>query len=185
MDKYTFFDTNFFGDCNEDFDIAGEDYEKFLKTCFKYSSTFAFMVDGLNKKFIQANLPPELEKFRIPLDACVLDASKHYWFKLKKKEFADSIFCYRVCPELFPIVLNITDSIFKWIDGWGYKNPEDPAFFREDGSIFFNSTIHEGECYLYPRPDEDVSDILSIETWYKNVKTVIEDPITKEKYESD
>ena len=89
MDKYTFFDTNFFGDCNEDFDIAGEDYEKFLKTCYKYSSTFSFTVDGQNKKFIQANLPPELEKFRIPMDAGVLDVYKHYLCNLKENEIAE------------------------------------------------------------------------------------------------
>ena len=45
---------------------------------------------------------------------------------------------------------------------------EDLTFYRADGSIFFESTTHEGYCDLFPRDDEDVSELVSKEGWEKN-----------------
>ena len=73
---------------------------------------------------------------------------------------------YRVCDKLCDILLKTTNHIFSWLNGWGYENPEDPTFYREDGSLFFTSTIHEGECTLFVR-DEDVSEILANKLWIK------------------
>ena len=44
--------------------------------------------------------------------------------------------------------------------GQGHKNPEDPIFYRADGSKFFLSVIHEGELELYVNDSEDISAIL-------------------------
>ena len=80
---------------------------------------------------------------------------------------------YRVCDELCELLLEITDNIFSWLVGWGYSNPEDPTFYRTDGSMFFTSSIHEGEIVLLPRDDEDVDDIIAQEGWIEGVRTVI------------
>jgi hypothetical protein len=57
--------------------------------------------------------------------------------------------------------------MFAWT---GYIMPEDPTFYRPDGSIFFKSTTHEGELTLMPRGDEDVSNVLSSGRWIeKNI----------------
>ncbi|MBE6625537.1 MAG: hypothetical protein E7622_07885 [Ruminococcaceae bacterium] len=68
--------------------------------------------------------------------------------------------------------MKITDSIFKWIDGWGFKNPEDPCFYRDDGSAFFTSVIHEGVVKLTPRENEDVSKIISNPLWIPEIDDV-------------
>ena len=68
--------------------------------------------------------------------------------------------CYVVCDDLFNEMLEISDSLFKWIYGWGYTNPEDPTFYRDDDSVFFLSVIHDGECYLMPRVNEDVTAVV-------------------------
>lgn len=168
MDSYVFYDEY----DNEEFDIAGEDYVNLLKTCFKYCSSFSFVIRGHNREVIKENLSHEFENFRIPVDENVIKAYLHYYSLSRPSRVDDEVFCYKTCPETFKHIMDVTDSIFKWIDAWGYINPEDLAFFREDGSIFFNSTVHEGECYLYPRPEEDVRDILSIEKWFKRTKNV-------------
>jgi len=77
-----------------------------------------------------------------------------------------------MCPELCELLLKITDSIFKWIDGWGFKNPEDPCFYRDDGSAFFTSVIHEGVVKLTPRENEDVSKIISNPLWIPEIDDV-------------
>ena len=66
------------------------------------------------------------------------------------------------------IILRISDNLFGYIDGWGYTNPEDPTFYRSDGSVFLKSEIHEGEVWLMPRNNEDVSQIVADSNWIKS-----------------
>lgn len=54
----------------------------------------------------------------------------------------------------------------------GFKNPEDPVFYRDDGSVFFSSIIHDGKCFLFPTDSENISDIVSSDHWvHKNEST--------------
>ena len=48
---------------------------------------------------------------------------------------------------------------------WGLKNPEDPAFYRKDGTPFFSTTIHEGYFTINADENEDISEILSKRDW--------------------
>ena len=160
MKYYTFYDTNILGDCNEEYDITSDDYIELLKICFKYSASFSFMITKNDSLTIKESLPNELEKYRIYADDYVLNNYNRY-MDLKR-----NIHCYQACPETFDLILKINDSIFKWINGWGNKKPEDLAFFREDGSIFFSSIVHHGECSIYPRDNEDISSVLSSGNWY-------------------
>ena len=68
-------------------------------------------------------------------------------------------------PEVREYVRGVTDSIFKWMTGRGYDNPDDLTFIRADGTRFFSSIIHEGVCCLTVRDDEDVSGILALGEW--------------------
>ncbi len=63
MSSYTYYDTNIFGDCNEEYDIQGEKYVELLKLCFKFSATFSFMIYGGNKKAVLNSIPKELELY--------------------------------------------------------------------------------------------------------------------------
>lgn len=150
MTEYKFYDTDDYG--KEEYDITDEHYLTLVDACFKYSSVFSFRVEEDD-----IALPDELEKYRVDVKSEYFEAYKHYFFS--------ELRCYRVCDETKKLFLDITDSVFKWIYAWGYTNPEDPAFFRSDGSIFFWSVIHEGECFLLPRDDEDVSMVIAHGGW--------------------
>lgn len=158
MSHYTYCDTNIFGDCNDECDISGEKYTELLKICFKYSSTFSFIIFGENKYKVLNGIPEALSPYEIEIEDYVVDNYRGYSRKITKH--------YKVCPEIFDIVLGMNDSIFKWINNYCYSKPEDIAFFREDGSVFLSSSIHNGECSLFPRKDEDISSLLELDNWY-------------------
>ena len=82
---------------------------------------------------------------------------------LEEKEPQDFYRYYRVCPEIKQWMLESVGGMFEWIDGWDYKNPEDPYFYREDGSVLFFSSIHDGELEVRYRDDEDVTGLLLTE----------------------
>ena len=66
-------------------------------------------------------------------------------------------------------MLDAVGGMFEWLDGWGYKNPEDPCFYRKDGSALFSSIIHEGELKLFYQDDEDITELLPKARWkFKN-----------------
>lgn len=137
-------------------DLTGKDYQLFLDICFRYCSTVSFILSqGWHAPFGDAIIPAELEKYRIPatrkVEAVYCMASEAHHFRL--------------CKESQEIIRNMSSSIFSWTCDQTHRNPEDLAFFREDESVFFESVIHEGECYLRVRDDEDVSALVSDPRW--------------------
>ena len=161
MNKYVFYDSWWDGMNDYSYDITGDDYKKMIETCCKYSTVVSFI---FFKKHSNINLAKELEPYRIDCPDNITYTFSHYVRDLIKNE---EIRYYRVCPELCYLLTHCVGGIFEWIQGWGLNNPEEPTFYREDGSVFFTSTIHEGELYLTPRDDEDVSKIISIDGWRK------------------
>ncbi len=151
MEIYRFYDTDIYG--NEEYDIFGKDYENLLKTCCECSSVLSLKFSNKNISYYD-----ELEQYKIKSETHNIEILKSI---VKQEE----IVYYKTSPELCELLLKITDSIFKWIDGWGFKNPEDPCFYREDGSAFLTSVIHEGVVKLMPRDEEDVSRIVSNPLW--------------------
>ena len=171
MKYYVFYDTNVLYDCDEVYDICKDEYRELLKTCFKYSSYFSFMIAGEGYKNILKNLPAELDKYSIEFDENFDNVYRRY--SLWTKE----ICCYIACPETYNLLLSISDSIFKWKTDRMYdRNPEDLTFFRKDGSVFMNSVAHEGECSIYPRPEENITSILSKGNWY--IRSTEDSPMT-------
>jgi len=55
------------------------------------------------------------------------------------------LFRFRTCPELLVEFLTHTHSFSDWT---APHLPEDPAFYRADGSLLLGSVIHEGDVFL-------------------------------------
>ena len=160
MLKYEFYDYDWDGKNEYSFDITGEDYKNLIDVCCKYSSVVSFIFFKRNKNI---NLSQELEPYRITCPDSITHTFDHYkYYNLVKN---DEIRYYRVCAEVQCILVHYAESIFEWIQGWDFNNPEDPTFYRNDGSVFFTSTIHEGELSLTPRENENVSNIISLDGW--------------------
>lgn len=158
MAIFRFFDTDETG--KADYDIADEQYQELLQTCFRYSATVSVILSPQFSGDIQA-----WEPYRIPVPPNVQRVYAHYgqaagdWIQ----EF--EIRHYRLDQRMQNLLLTYTKSMFQWLCGWGYDHPNDPAFFRSDGSVFFYSVIHEGHCTLQPRRDEDASGVISQARW--------------------
>lgn len=151
---YVFQDTDPTG--KEEYDISGEAFRALLHVCCRYSRI-------LTLRFPQPIPAADaLEPYRIPYtDRLPIDIVYAHDGAMSLGE----VRFYRVCPEIIAILPTIADSIFKWLCGWGYTNPEDPVFYRSDGSMFFWSCVHDGICMLAPRENEDVSALLADPLW--------------------
>lgn len=160
MHIYRFFDcNNKTGVEYREYDLKGEDYRTLFEICFRYSGFMSFMNCTADNEFLKA-----IEEYRIPKPGNIKSDNSLYG-----KPFLDDdeigLQFFRTDNKLMNILLSHTRSIFEWIDGWGFENPENPVFYRKDGSIFFSSLIHEGEITLTVNDNEDVSDIVSKEGW--------------------
>lgn len=151
---FKFYDTDVL--CEADYDIDGGDYRTLLEVCFRYCTTVSMRVTDES-----VVVPAKLEQFRISAMQSAIKVYHHYYPEKGNKQAFDEIHQYHLTPEVKDYILKVTDSIFKWICNWEYKNPEDIAFFRKDGSPFFVSIVHDGVCTLEPRENEDVSNIVS------------------------
>lgn len=159
MNEFVFLDTDITG--TEDYDIKGRDYSNLINICCKYCTVLSFRIVNSEISFQK-----ELEKFQIPRPENIKYVYRHYY---KNLENQSDIKYFRVCQELKDLLLEIADSIFELICGWDFKNPEDPVFYRDDGSVFFSSIIHDGKCFLFPTDSENISDIVSSGHWiHKN-----------------
>lgn len=164
MKIYIAYDTNINGNGNEEYDIANDDYIELLQTCFKYCTSFSFRLRGEKASKLAYQLPSELEKYQIETTPHVLPAYSHYY-----REFSpvvkNEIYCYKACLETYNLICSICNSVFTWISCNCCEKPEDLAFYREDGSVFFNSTVHEGNCELHIQSNENVDSIVKNPIW--------------------
>ena len=157
MKRYYFYD---YDEVTEtEHDIRDDNYRKLIDFCCANAKTVSFM-------FRSADIfcADWLECFRIDHPAEITCSYYHLGMGKKREEDLGLRF-YAMCPELHRWMLDSAESIFEWLDGWGYKNPENPIFYRSDGSVLLYSVIHDGEIVLCVRDDEDVSGILSSSPW--------------------
>lgn len=153
MLMYKFYDTDSIGIA--EYNICNEEYKLLLEICFKYCKTMSIIVTNPDSKLLE-----KIEKFRITKKDNITFEFNHYDKNIL-------IQYYQINSELLEILLDTTNSIFSWINGWGYNNPEDITFYREDGTVFFTSIIHNGECSLFVEKDEDISQIVKNKLWKK------------------
>jgi len=156
---YKFFETDISG--YEEYDIAGEAYQRLIQLCFKHSASVSFLLSPLFSGDLS-----DLEPYRLPLTENVKRINS---FSDSASDRGFRLVHYRLAPEVRHFLLNKVDSVFKWKMGWGYENPDNPCFFRSDDSVFFSSVIHEGECTLHPDPGEDISQVFQSGLWFQTV----------------
>lgn len=156
MKKIFFYDWDPY--TNEDLYLCGDAYKALIDFCFSHSKTVSFM------DYYSNTIPSWLKKYEIdqPKEITVS------YFKLgmgTRDQSELNLHFYRICPEIHKWMLESANGIFEWLDGWGFHNPENPIFYREDGSIVFCSVIHDGEIFVQYREDEDVSNVIALAPW--------------------
>lgn len=166
MNVYTFYDTDVTG--RETYDIIGSAYEQLLKLCFQYCTSVAMCI------YLNANVDVSaISPFQIKVTPEVKKHYHHYG------QFSSGdcnvrgtykLVHYSLTPEVKAFLLSRANSVFKWTYAWGNNNPDDLVFFRHDGTAFFSSVIHEGECTLSPQYNEDVSIIIDDPRWLHHHK---------------
>lgn len=144
-------------DIQAEYDIVGKDYQDLIRVCCKYSQVLSFVIMQNN-----VSLMNEIKTFEVTPDPLIFDHSVFYDTGHHQKPYKKF---YKVCPEMCDALLNHTDSIFSWICNSKYNNPEDITFYRNDGSVFFGSIIHDGICMISNREDEDINSIISNPLW--------------------
>lgn len=161
MALYKFYDANTAG--TRLYDICGTRYRRLLKACFRYSASVAMCVHVDAEKDLQC-----IASFRRKVTPPIV---AHYtYYGDFTQEDTDQTNTYRIVrylltPEVKRFIMNRTDSIFQWTYAWGNDNPEDLAFFRPDGTVFFSLCSQKGVCTLNPEEGENVSRILMDPRW--------------------
>lgn len=168
-----FDDTDYFG--KEEYDIQGDDYGIFLSVCYKYCASVSFCFRKTNELTIRWD--DRMEEYRIPTTQNVLSVYSHYG--IDRYSFLNDYYeirHYALCKNSLKLLREMSNSVFSWISNSEHSKPDDPAFYRSDGSVFFFSIIHEGSCYLMPRNDEDISSILAIGNWQSSTGDGLREP---------
>ena len=157
MRVYKFYDWDSMTD--EDVEQSYEEYCDMIQTCCACCETVSFLINNSYSTLVR-----RLEKYRIaPPENIDLFPAKRYGTEC-------DIRYYRICDEIKEILLQSATSMYQWLVGWGFCNPEDPAFYRKDGSVFLETIIHEGEItILHKEEDGDISHIVSCPHWMKAV----------------
>ena len=160
-----------------DYDIQGESFRKLIEACGKYCEyvSFWYWDRKADKSQRYSDFAPfwvkapEWGKRKFQLLDSILPENMKDQSILYDLYGADTyrrrVCFYKVCPELLKTMLKISDKMFTWLDGSDCSNPEDPTFYRSDGSVFLDTVVHDSQCVLSPREGEDVKAILSAETW--------------------
>ena len=126
MEKYIFLDTDIYG--QKEYDIRDNEYEELIYLCCKYCKIFSMVITNPSNTVVDQLMP-----YQTSAPNKVLLSFPDY------DDQKASIVYYRVCSEVREILTKAVGGIFEWIDGWGFTNPNDPTFYREDGSVFFTS----------------------------------------------
>lgn len=164
MSEYRFYDSDPTGVA--EYDIKGDEYFKLLEACFEFCTSVSFVF--CRKSGFPLKWDERMEIYRIPVTNENRIAYGHYGFGGECESAANiwyEIRHYRLCTESQELIRGMTDSLFSWVSSSEHCMPDDPVFYRRDGTVFFFSLIHEGECSLFPRPDEDVSRIVAKNLW--------------------
>lgn len=150
--KYYFFGLDPF-DYFTERDIINEDYKELIETCFKYSQIVSFI--KLNDR---ALVFEKFQPYKINVDDNVFDHRVNYFISQgipPHKMFFES------CQDVQSIMLECSNNIFEWYN----TLPEDPTFYRKDGSVFLYCRAHDDICVIDPKDDEDVTNIISKPGW--------------------
>ena len=158
---YKFYDTDSAG--TAEYDISGFMYECLLRLCFDYCTSVSFCLSPDLKKDLS-----KFQKDKLQVTQSVKEQYRHYGrFSTgdTDENTGYTIAHYRLSSDIKQWLQTAVDSLFKWTYAWGNDNFDDPAFFRPDGSVFFSSIIHEGECTLFPMIGEEIGSVIHNGNW--------------------
>lgn len=161
LNIYKFFDSDIAGQA--EYDISGERYQQLLQSCFKYCATVSVIVSLNCLERIQP-----WEPYRIPVTMDVQKVYSHYGLPedgSTSKTDSYEVRHYMLTSQMKRMLQDYTTSLFRWTCAWGHNNPDDISFYRLDGSVFFSSLIHEGECTLFLKQNENLHAVISQEGW--------------------
>lgn len=139
-------------------DIKGDDYIELINSCFSYSYYFSLVYKSNSLKLLQ------LDRFlyRSFYSDC--------WPGTISTSDGGIVKIYLCNEDSKKELLSISDSIFSWNSCFGNQLPEDMAFYRKDGTVFFESIVHEGECLIFNNSNEAVR-VINKEYWrYSNIE---------------
>ncbi len=159
--KYTFFTRDYFSNSGN-FDFTKEQYRILINACFECCRYFSVLI------YDQTAYQDCLREWLVP-------ASKFLTHNESHPESRKYFYANNATREFF---LENADSIFDFYYSQDHRFPEDPVFYRDDTSVFFDSVVHEGECSIMPTNDESVDEILSFGHW---LKIVDGEPVTAAK----
>lgn len=133
----------------DDEEIAADDYVELIRLCCAFSKTFslAFPSEAHIAQFSDRLVPQRCEQ---------IDGTDP--FRKYRCFFA-------VTEESEQFLATHVTEFFQWVHRGEYHNPEDLAFYREDGTLFLWSETHEGICAIFERASEDVTEIVKKEGW--------------------
>ena len=158
MSIYKFID--YLVDENTDDVYVDRDYRKLMDVCQQYSEYFSYIYhDGVNDI---VELKPFIYK----------QIYTYHWPGTWRTNEGGIYRIYFCNHKSITILKERTRDLFGFNDV-----PEDITFYRKDKSIFMETISHEGECFLFPKPGEDISDVISKNGWIKT-----DDPIDEEIY---
>lgn len=142
-------------------DVRGKNYKTLIETCFRYSRYFSL------------SYPQSLAGYAPEKINGIAELEPYIHFKYSSQTafyyYSDEptmICIYNCCKESKQILLNYVDSLFSW--RIYQRNPEDLAFFRQDGSVLMSQLSHEDECVLIPQINENMNAILQTGAWKKS-----------------
>lgn len=149
------------------YDLEQEHYWALLQLCLKYCSYFSILVAEKSVEKMQIFESYSIEKPDFPYQNESLGDIIWGGILRSRRQY------YRVCDESIRLLYQLSTNIFELYDTGEHNFPEDPVFYRADGSVFFNSVIHEWECHLFPHKDENIDSVLQFGHWlYKRGGTV-------------
>lgn len=135
-------------------DMKGKIYGELIDLCFKYSQYFSLT-------FLH---------IRQGVNSCTnLDKAEFSFFRTKNELWYPygqdaTVKIYHCTDETKAFLLQHVNNLFAW-EAYDNHNPEDLAFFREDGTGFFELITHEGMATIYNRKNEAVPSLFQQEPW--------------------
>ena len=143
--------------------IEGKAFQVLLDLCFRYSKYVSFLTTEADfKKY------PNLKSFLVDEKNMLFEVyNKH--LRYSENASVSFFYCTKECQN---VIFGISKDLWAFIHGWGFSNPEDPTFYRSDGSVFFSSQIHEGHAAFYPREDEDISAFFKAVDFHTKINTI-------------
>jgi hypothetical protein len=128
--------------------IQGEDFVKFISTCFCHADTFSLSKNRWPTKNQSGESARILQRLR-PYHTRTLHTDT--WFSMRVLNWdLLEVYLFEATPDSKNILLDEYDSIFYADTYW--EKPEDLCFFK-NGRLLAGSVTHEQICYVYEQKD--------------------------------